>query len=440
MYLSFESRGLARRKVDAMSLMQRIIQVQTISGGPYMLYKDHINKLSNQQHLGPIRLSNLCTEIVEYTEPDQEIAVCNLVSIALPRFVIEGELKNEFDYNDLGTVVRMAVRSLNRVIDINMYPVESAKNSNLKHRPIGIGVQGLADLFIKLKLPFESEEAIELNRKIFETMYYHAVAESCELAKTHNRYETEQGSPLSKGKFHWQLFEEMTHKSVPLSGMWDWDALRTEVVAHGTRNSLFIAPMPTASTAQILGNSEGLEANQSMIFTRNVLSGEFQVVNTELITHLIKSNQWNEEMRRRLIQNGGSIQNLPVDNETKQLFKTAWEIKQKRVIDMAAARAPFIDQSASLNIYNRNPDPNTMFNIHMYGWKNHLKTGMYYLRSQPGSHANRSVVGSTTDPTTDPTTDSAMSTSPSDNSDNKSDNKNEDQVCRKVEGCLMCGS
>lgn len=426
MFVQYETEGRARRTVDAMVLMQRIIQVQVVSGGPYMLYKDTINKLSNQQHLGPIRLSNLCTEIVEYTKPGEEIAVCNLVSIALPRFA-SGE---GVDYEDLGNVVRMAVRSLNRVIDINDYPVESSRLSNLRHRPIGIGVQGLADLFIALQLPFESDEAIDVNRRIFEAMYFYAVTESCELAKTHGRHESFEGSPLSKGQFHWELHRDAFGSS-PISldddgkSLYPWEELRANVIRYGTRNCLFIAPMPTASTAQILGNSEGLEANQSMIFTRKVLSGEFQVVNGPLLERLMSKGQWGEDMRRALIRDGGSVQGLSVDDDTKALFKTAWEIKQKRVIDMASARAPFIDQSASLNIFVRTPEPNIMFNIHMYGWKNHLKTGMYYLRSQPEAQANRAVINSTP---------------PSSNPEPSTTAPEEDAVCRMVEGCVMCGS
>lgn len=432
LYAKYEQEGRTRRKVDAMALMQKIIHIQVVSGGPYMLYKDTINKLSNQKHLGAIRLSNLCTEIVEYTEPGQEIAVCNLVSIALPRFA---RADKTVDYDDLGAVVRMATRSLNNVIDLNAYPVENAKKSNLRHRPIGIGVQGLADLFIALGLPFESDEAIEVNRRIFETMYFHAVAESCELAKAIGApHESFDGSPLSNGKFHWELYQD-AFGGDPISRdgsgepLLPWETLRVDVVKHGTRNCLFIAPMPTASTAQILGNSEGLEANQSMIFSRKVLSGEFQVVNDTLLKRLIAKGLWTEGMRRELIRDGGSVQRLQVDNGIKELFKTAWEMKQRRVLDMAAARAPFVDQSASLNVFMRTPEPNLIFNMHMYGWKKHLKTGMYYLRSQPEVQANRSVLNADATSTTS-TTSTAEASAPS----------SEDMVCRKVDGCVMCGS
>lgn len=308
----------------------------------------------------------------------------------------------------------------------------------MRHRPIGIGVQGLADLFIALGLPFDSDEAIEVNRKIFEMMYFEAVEQSCELAKTHGKHESFDGSPLSEGKFHWQLHQE-AFGGDPISRDEDgdellpWKVLRANVIKYGTRNCLFIAPMPTASTAQILGNSEGLEANQTMIFSRKVMSGEFQVVNVPLLERLISNSQWNDQMRRDLIRDGGSVQNLPVDDTIKALFKTAWEIKQKRVLDMAAARAPFIDQSASLNIYVRTPEPNVMFNIHMYGWKNHLKTGMYYLRSQSEAQANRAVLNQTSSstPSTQPDTDNPQS-SDIDGA--------EALVCRKVDGCVMCGS
>jgi len=436
LYAKYESEGLTRRRVDAMSLMQRIIQIQVVSGVPYMLYKDTVNKLSNQQHLGPIRLSNLCTEIVEYTEPGEEIAVCNLVSIALPRFVRSDKT---IDYDDLGDVVRMAVRSLNHVIDINAYPVEKSKKSNLRHRPIGIGVQGMADLFIAMGLPFESDEAIEANRKIFETMYFHAVSESCELAKTMGKHESFDGSPLSRGRFHWQLHQDVfdgdpISKDANGDELLPWGELRTNVCEYGTRNSLFIAPMPTASTAQILGNSEGLEAIQSMIFSRKVLSGEFQVVNGPLLECLISKGLWNDDMRRSLIRDGGSVQNLQVDDSTKALFKTAWEIKQRRVLDMASARAPFIDQSASLNIYVRTPEPNIMFNIHMYGWKAGLKTGMYYLRSQSEAQASRAVINSA------PSTTLTASTTPSTTDNSHTSDPEEAVTCRKMEGCVMCGS
>ena len=445
LYSDCEEKGLARRKVDAMALMHRIIDVQIMSGGPYMLCKDTINKLSNQKHLGPIRLSNLCTEITEYTEPGQEIAVCNLVSIALPKFVKsvvhshqDGSPSTEvtFDHNLLGEIVRMAVRSLNRVIDINKYPVEISKKSNLRHRPIGIGVQGLADLFIAMGLPFESPTALVLNRAVFETMYYNAVYESCEIAKKEGAHDSFGGSPLSKGKFHWELFDENFPGSAQgVSDRWDWEELRGKVVEYGTRNSLFIAPMPTASTAQILGNSEGLEAIQSMIFTRNVLSGEFQIINTPLIERLIKKGVWNEELRCMLIQNGGSVQDLPLDAETKALFKTAWEIKQRVVIDMAAARQPFVDQSGSNNLFVRDPKPNTIFNMHMYAWKKHLKTGMYYLRSQPGSTPNRSHIASIADKPTDKPTDTSA-----DESTNSPVVDPGNVACHNVEGCVMCGS
>jgi ribonucleoside-diphosphate reductase alpha subunit len=337
-----------------------------------MLFKDACNGKSNQKHLGTIKLSNLCTEIVEYTSPD-EVAVCNLASLALPRFVI----KEEFNFKKLFEVTQTIVKNLNKIIDGNRYPVQEAQNSNLKHRPIGIGVQGLADAFILLRLPFESAEARQLNQAIFETIYFGALTASKDLAKQEGVYASYKGSPVSKGILQYDMW------NIKPSSRWDWKDLKEEIAQYGIRNSLLVALMPTASTAQILGNSECFEPYTSNLYTRRVLSGEFIVVNKYLMKDLVKIGLWDEQMKQRSLAANGSIQNIQeIPEELKQLYKTAWEIKQRTILDMAADRAPFICQSQSLNLFIDQPTFNKLSSMHFYGWKKGLKTGMYYLRTQ----------------------------------------------------------
>ncbi len=376
LYEKYEREGRARKVVRAQELWFEVLEAQTETGVPYMLYKDHANRKSNQKNLGTIKSSNLCTEIMEYTSPD-EVAVCNLASLALPKFVIDGR----FDHQKLYEVTRTATRNLNKVIDINYYPVEEARNSNMRHRPIGLGVQGLADAFIMLRMPFESEEARGLNKDIFETIYFAAMTASMELAKQHGPYETFQGSPLSQGQFQFDLWGVQ-----PESGRWDWESLRQQVMEHGARNSLLVAPMPTASTSQILGNNECFEPYTSNIYTRRVLSGDFIVVNKHLMKDLIRLGLWNEQMKNMIIQANGSIQPIPgIPQNIKDLYKTVWEISQKAIMEMAADRGPFICQSQSLNIHIQDPNFGKLTSMHFYAWKKGLKTGMYYLRSRPAA-------------------------------------------------------
>ncbi len=372
LYHKYEEEGKARKVVDAQKLWFHILDAQTETGTPYMLYKDHVNRKSNQKNLGVIRSSNLCTEIMEYTAKD-EVAVCNLASLSLPRFVIDGK----FDFDKLFEITQIVTTNLNKVIDINYYPVEEAKNSNMRHRPIGLGVQGLADVFLMLRMPFESDEARRLNRDIFETIYFGAMTASNKLAKEQGPYQTIKGSPISKGQFQFDLWD------VQPSDRWDWEALRANVIEHGVRNSLLIAPMPTASTSQILGNNECFEPYTSNIYSRRVLSGEFVVVNKHLLRDLIKLGIWNEEMKHAIIANNGSVQHIDgIPQELKELYKTAYEIKQKAIIDMSADRGAFICQSQSLNIFVEDPNYKKLTSIHFYGWERGLKTGMYYLRSK----------------------------------------------------------
>jgi ribonucleoside-diphosphate reductase alpha chain len=347
-----------------------------------MLYKDACNSKSNQQNLGTIKSSNLCTEIIEYTSPD-EIAVCNLASIALPRFVKDGE----FDHQKLFEVTYVVTRNLNRIIDRNFYPVPEARRSNMRHRPIGIGVQGLADTFILMRYPFDSPEAAQLNRNIFETIYYAAMTASKDLAKVDGPYETYDGSPVSQGTFQFDLW------GVKPSDRWEWDVLKEEVKKYGVRNSLLIAPMPTASTSQILGNNECFEPYTSNIYTRRVLSGEFIVVNKHLLKDLVKLGIWNDKLKQKLIAANGSIQAIDeIPQNIKDLYKTVWEIKQKAVIDMAADRGAFIDQSQSLNLFVENPNFARLTSMHFYAWKKGLKTGMYYLRAKAAADAIKFTV------------------------------------------------
>jgi ribonucleoside-diphosphate reductase subunit M1 len=383
LYCKYESEKKYRRQVKARELWFHIIDCQIETGTPYILYKDACNRKSNQQNLGTIRSSNLCTEIVEYTAPD-EIAVCNLASIALNRFV-DPETRT-FDFKQLQKVTSVVTRNLNKIIDINHYPVKEAENSNMRHRPIGIGVQGLADTFILMRYPFDSPEAKQLNKEIFENIYFAACKTSCELAKQFGPYSSYKGSPASENppRLQYDLWG-MSDDDLTLAN--EWKALKREIQEHGMRNSLLIAPMPTASTAQILGNNESIEPYTSNIYTRRVLSGEFQVVNHHLLKDLIKLGLWDEEMRQRIMRDYGSVQNIPeIPEDLRRLYKTVWEISQKVVIDLAADRGPFIDQSQSMNIHIAKPSRGSITSMHFYGWKAGLKTGMYYLRIKPAAN------------------------------------------------------
>ncbi len=383
LYEKYEREGRARKTVKAQELWFEILEAQTETGTPYMLFKDHANRKSNQKHLGTIKSSNLCTEIIEYTAND-EVAVCNLASIALPKFVVDGK----FDHQKLYEVTKVVTRNLNKIIDINFYPVPEARNSNMRHRPIGIGIQGLADTFIMLRMPFESDEAQGLNRDIFETIYYASMSASVELAREQGAYETFKGSPLSKGIFQFDMWNVQ-----PNSGRWDWNALRKEVIKNGARNSLLLAPMPTAATSQILGNNECFEPYTSNIYTRRVLSGEFVVVNKHLLKDLVRLNLWNERMKDRIITSNGSVQSIPeIPAHIRDLYKTVWEIKQKTIIDMAADRGAFICQSQSLNIHIQDPNFGKLTSMHFYAWKKGLKTGMYYLRTKAAADAVKFTV------------------------------------------------
>ena len=375
LYLKYESEGRGRRTIKARELWEKILESQIETGTPYMLYKDAANRKSNQKNLGTIRSSNLCTEIMEYTAPD-EVAVCNLASIALPMFVKDGA----FDHQALYDVTVQVTKNLNRVIDRNYYPVIEAQNSNFRHRPVGLGVQGLADTFIMLRLPFTSEEAKKLNQEIFETLYFAAVTASSEEAKKEGTYETYKGSPISNGEFQHNLWGI---KDEELSGRWDWASLRKKVKKQGVRNSLLVAPMPTASTSQILGNNECFEPYTSNIYTRRVLSGEFIVVNKHLLEDLVDRGLWNEDMKHELMRNNGSVQSIEgIPEDLKELYKTVWEMSMKDIIDMSRHRGYFIDQSQSLNLFMEGATMAKLTSMHFYGWKSGLKTGMYYLRTK----------------------------------------------------------
>jgi ribonucleoside-diphosphate reductase alpha chain len=377
LYHRYEQEGRARKVIKAQDLWFAILEAQIETGTPYMLYKDAANRKSNQQNLGTIKSSNLCTEILEYTSAD-EVAVCNLASLALPRFVNEGK----FDFNKLYEVTYQVTRNLNRIIDNNYYPIEEAKRSNLRHRPIGLGIQGLADVFILLRLPFESDLAKVLNKNIFETIYFAAMTASKDIAIEQGAYETFAGSPLSKGQFQFDLW------NVQPSNRHDWETLRQEVMKHGVRNSLLVAPMPTASTSQILGNNECFEPYTSNIYVRRVLSGEFIIVNKHLLKDLVQLGLWNDAMKNKIIAANGSIQHIDeIPSEIKALYKTVWEIKQRHLIDMAADRGAFICQSQSLNLFVDNPTVAKLTSMHFYAWKQGLKTGMYYLRTQAAAQA-----------------------------------------------------
>ena len=383
LYERYEKEGRARRTVKAQELWFAILDAQVETGTPYLLYKDAANSKSNQQNLGTIKSSNLCTEIMEYTDAN-EVAVCNLASLALPRYIQNGV----FDHNKLYEVTYQAAINLNKIIDNNYYPVEEARYSNLRHRPIGLGVQGLADTFIQLRMPFESEEAKQLNIDIFETIYFAAMTASKDLAIKDGAYETFKGSPLSKGKFQFDLWNV-----TPTSGRWDWENLRLDVMNHGVRNSLLVAPMPTASTSQILGNNECFEPYTSNIYTRRVLSGEFIVVNKYLLRDLVNRGLWDTEMKDKIITANGSIQDIAeIPADVKELYKTVWEIKMRSIIDMAADRGAYVCQSQSLNLFINAPNASKLTSMHFYAWKKGLKTGMYYLRTQAASQAVKFTV------------------------------------------------
>ena len=379
LYEKYEKEGKARKTVKAQDLWFEILEAQIETGNPYILYKDAANKKSNQKNLGTIKSSNLCTEIIEYTSPD-EVAVCNLASIALNKFV-KDDLT--YDHQKLYEITKVITRNLNKVIDVNYYPVEEAKNSNLRHRPIGIGVQGLADTFILMRQSFDSPEAKQLNAEIFETIYFAAMESSMEIAQKEGPYKTYEGSPVSKGIFQFDMWGV-----VPSSKRWDWTKLKREVKKHGVRNSLLLAPMPTASTSQILGNNECFEPYTSNIYTRRVLSGEFIVVNKHLLKDLIKLNLWNENMKDRLMESNGSIQGFEeIPEDIKQLYRTVWEVSQKSIIDMAADRGAYICQSQSMNIHMQDANFGKLTSMHFHAWKKGLKTGLYYFRTKAAADA-----------------------------------------------------
>ncbi|WP_337967538.1 ribonucleoside-diphosphate reductase subunit alpha [uncultured Flavobacterium sp.] len=375
MYLDYEFRGKGRKTIRARELWEKILESQIETGTPYMLYKDAANRKSNHKNLGTIRSSNLCTEIMEFTSKD-EIAVCNLASISLPMFIDNGK----FDHEALYNVTKRVTRNLNKVIDRNYYPVKEAENSNMRHRPVGLGVQGLADAFIMLRMPFTSDEAKALNQEIFETLYFAAVTASMEMAKEEGPYSTFAGSPMSQGEFQYNMWGM---KDEELSGRWDWASLRKEVMEHGVRNSLLVAPMPTASTSQILGNNEAFEPYTSNIYTRRVLSGEFIVVNKHLLEDLVKLGLWDETLKQEIMRHNGSVQNIDIiPQDLKDLYKTVWEMSMKDIIDMSRQRGYFIDQSQSLNLFMQDANYSKLTSMHFYAWQSGLKTGMYYLRTK----------------------------------------------------------
>lgn len=419
LYTRYEAEGRSRKTVKAQDLWFAVLDSQIETGTPYLLYKDAANRKSNQQNLGTIKSSNLCTEIIEYTDKD-EVAVCNLASLALPRYVINGK----FDHDKLFEVTYQATKNLNKIIDYNYYPVEQARNSNMRHRPIGLGVQGLADAFILLRYPFESEEAKQLNKDIFETIYFAAMTASKDLAKQDGAYETFKGSPLSRGIFQFDMW------NVQPGTRWDWDSLRKEVMEHGVRNSLLVAPMPTASTSQILGNNECFEPYTSNIYTRRVLSGEFIIVNKHLLKDLVELDLWNNDMKNQIIAANGSIQEIDaIPLHIKELYKTVWEIKQRNLIDMAADRGAYICQSQSLNLFIDSPSSAKLTSMHFYGWKKGLKTGMYYLRTQAATQAVQFTVEKQGGKSMDPVIPVAAG-----------EEEMMGQSCSMEEGCVTCSA
>ncbi|MDG2062944.1 MAG: ribonucleoside-diphosphate reductase subunit alpha [Flavobacteriaceae bacterium] len=449
LYLKYEKEGKGRKTIKARDLWEKILESQIETGTPYMLYKDSANRKSNQKNLGTIRSSNLCTEILEYTSPD-EIAVCNLASIALPMFVKDGE----FDHQTLFDVTVRVTKNLNRVIDRNYYPVKEAENSNFRHRPVGLGVQGLADVFIMLRLPFTSDTAKQLNQDIFETLYFAAVTASAEEAKKDGPYQTYKGSPISKGEFQHNLWGI---KDEELSGRWDWVKLRKTVKKQGVRNSLLVAPMPTASTSQILGNNECFEPYTSNIYTRRVLSGEFIVVNKHLLEDLVDRGLWNEDMKQELMQNNGSVQNIDgIPDDLKELYRTVWEMSMKDIIDMSRQRGYFIDQSQSLNLFMEGATMAKLTSMHFYGWKSGLKTGMYYLRTKSAVDAIKFTLDTKSKAEIEkdkevtkvkvvaPTTAAAVAPQPSEPVEPLSPQELKQMIAQakgnEDDDCLMCGS
>ena len=431
LYTKYEAEGKARKTVKAHDLWFAILQSQIETGTPYMLYKDAANGKSNQQNLGTIKSSNLCTEIMEFTSPD-EVAVCNLASMALPRFVIDGK----FDQQKLYEVTYQATKNLNKIIDNNYYPIEEARTSNMKHRPIGLGVQGLADVFILLRLPFESELAKMLNKNIFETIYFAAMTASKDLAKEQGAYQTFAGSPVSKGIFQFDMW------GVTPTERWDWASLKEEVKQFGVRNSLLVAPMPTASTSQIFGNNECFEPYTSNIYTRRVLSGEFIIVNKHLLKDLINLGLWNNSMKNKIIAANGSIQNIEeIPAEIKELYKTVWEIKQRNIIDMAADRGAYICQSQSLNLFVDNPNASKLTSMHFYAWKKGLKTGMYYLRTQAATQAVQFTVEKQGSNEINPVIPSTETINQQSQMSNDIEPTQTDAPsCSMEDGCVSCGS
>ena len=423
LYEKYEQEGKARKVVKAQDLWFEILEAQIETGTPYILYKDHANRKSNQKNLGTIKSSNLCTEIMEYTSKD-EVAVCNLASISLSKFVKEDKT---FDHDKLYEITKVATRNLNKVIDVNYYPVEEARTSNMRHRPIGLGVQGLADAFVMMRLPFESEEAQRLNSEIFETIYFASMEASMELSQADGPYQTYKGSPVSKGIFQFDMWGV-----TPDSGRWDWYELKQKVKKHGVRNSLLVAPMPTASTSQILGNNECFEPFTSNMYVRRVLSGEFIVANKYLMHDLIGLGLWDEGMMNKIKAENGSIQNIAeIPANIKELYKTVWEISQKTIIDMSADRGAYICQSQSLNIHLMNANFGKMTSMHFYAWKKGLKTGMYYLRTKAATDAIKFTV--TKEENVQPKAEELA----------KATNQNQQAIQCSLddpEGCEMCGS
>lgn len=430
LYTRYEQEGRARKTIKAQDLWFAVLQSQIETGTPYMLYKDAANGKSNQQNLGTIKSSNLCTEIMEYTSAE-EVAVCNLASLALPRFVIDGQ----FDHQKLYDVTYQVTKNLNKIIDNNYYPVEEARTSNLRHRPIGLGVQGLADVFIMLRLPFESELARMLNKNIFETIYFAAMTASKDLAIAEGTYQTYEGSPVSKGIFQFDMW------GVQPSERWNWAGLKEEVKKHGVRNSLLVAPMPTASTSQIFGNNECFEPYTSNIYTRRVLSGEFIIVNKHLLKDLVNLGLWNNTMKNKIIAANGSIQHIDeIPADIKEIYKTVWEIKQRSIIDMAADRGAFICQSQSLNLFVDSPSTSKLTSMHFYAWKKGLKTGMYYLRTQAAAQAVQFTVEKQGNNEIKPVIPPVDNTQKQNFDISIEPTEAQGLVCSMEEGCLVCGS
>lgn len=452
LYESYEAEGRFLRQVKAQDLWFAIIESQVETGTPYMLYKDACNGKSNQQNVGTIRCSNLCTEIVEYSDKD-EVAVCNLASIALNMFVTSNNGVKEYDFKKLKEVTKTVTKNLNKIIEVNYYPIPEARRSNMRHRPIGIGVQGLADAFIMMRLPFESPEACKLNQQIFETIYYGSLEASCELAKELGPYETYEGSPVSKGILQYDMWNKTP------TDLWDWAELKEKIAKHGVRNSLLVAPMPTASTAQILGNNESFEPYTSNVYNRRVLSGEFQVVNHHLIKDLTELGLWDDDMKNQIIANNGSVQEVEsIPAEIREIYKTIWEMSVKHQIQMAADRGAFIDQSQSFNIHVAQPNYGKLTSIHFHAWKMGLKTGMYYLRTKPAANAiqftvdkdrlSKTVQNGSAKMNGNSSTPNSAKSSPNktngtmNGDDAERERKLAEMVCSidNKDDCLMCGS